>query len=234
MLGHQATFKGKFYFYFFFTCLIGWLQGRLDHPKSSREVDEEFGEGLTEPADGWNSMLRTLELAIAAGPLVLFKRRKLSTVRISRIKLAKVSGSLPQAGYFSYRVFSSGCKGEGPGIPQSGLRKRSFGRALSRLLKVPPLNLGFRRFWRWLARWPQATNALALLREAGMICKVRSVIFSMATLSSSFRHHLGKIKRGSRGYFGAIPDAFTYDGGSFNIHTTIPTPVPTNSILSRT
>jgi len=59
-------------------------------------VDEEFGKGLSPPTYGWASLLRTLELAIAAGPLILFDGKKQSNNRIARFRLATVSEKLPQ------------------------------------------------------------------------------------------------------------------------------------------
>lgn len=63
----------------------------MDHPQGSNEVDEEFGKGLTAPTYGWTSLLRTLELAVAAGPLILFNTKKLSNNHISRARLTSVS-----------------------------------------------------------------------------------------------------------------------------------------------
>jgi hypothetical protein len=65
-------------------------------------VDEEFGKGLSPPSYGWASMLRTLELAIAAGPFILFNPKKWSNNRIARSRLTTVSGGLSQIYCFSY------------------------------------------------------------------------------------------------------------------------------------
>lgn len=89
-------------------------------------MDDEFGKGLTPPSYGWASLLRTLELAIAAGPLILFGGKKLSNNRIARFRLTTVSGGLPQIdffSYFSYNIISSGCNEERSQITQSGSQK---------------------------------------------------------------------------------------------------------------
>ena len=50
------------------------------------DVEEEFGEGLLRPSEGWASLSQTLEFAIAAGPLVLLKPGKLAIFTVSRTK----------------------------------------------------------------------------------------------------------------------------------------------------
>lgn len=95
-------------------------------------MDEEFGKGLSPPSYGWASMLRTLELAIAAGPFILFNPKKWSNNRIARSRLTTVSGGLSQIycfSYFFYNVISSGCSEETLQITQSGQWKKKFGRA---------------------------------------------------------------------------------------------------------
>jgi len=66
-------------------------QGRLDNPKSSDEAENEFGKDVSPPTCGWTGLSRPLELAIAAGPLLLFKPTKLSANRFSRARLLEVS-----------------------------------------------------------------------------------------------------------------------------------------------
>jgi hypothetical protein len=86
-------------------------------------VEDEFGKGLSPPSHGWSSLLRTLELAIAAGPLILFDGKKLSTNKLARSRLTIVSGG-PQIHCFSYDVISCGWNEEMLQITQSGQWKK--------------------------------------------------------------------------------------------------------------
>jgi hypothetical protein len=63
----------------------------LDNPRNIQEAENEFGTNLFNPPNGWSSLSKPLEFAIAAGPIVLFKAKKLSAVHISRTTLSRVS-----------------------------------------------------------------------------------------------------------------------------------------------
>ena len=58
------------------------------------EAEEEFGTGITKPSNGWPSLSKPFEIAISAGPLILFKKKKLSSITTSKAKLATVSSIL--------------------------------------------------------------------------------------------------------------------------------------------
>jgi hypothetical protein len=67
------------------------LQGDLDNPSTLTAAEKEFGDNLTIPCRGWQSLSKPFEFAIAVGPLILFRTRKLSAGSIARSKLTTVS-----------------------------------------------------------------------------------------------------------------------------------------------
>ena len=62
----------------------------MNNPRNAEEAEIEFGT-IEDASITWSELSKPLELAIAAGPAVLFKQKKLSQIHISRTRLFLVS-----------------------------------------------------------------------------------------------------------------------------------------------
>jgi hypothetical protein len=76
----------------------------LENPADLNQAKIEFGSDITDVCNGWASLSKPLDFAIAAGPLVLFQTRKLSAATTSKCKIATVSYYNNFYPIISYRI----------------------------------------------------------------------------------------------------------------------------------
>ena len=90
------------------------------------EDEKEFGGGITKPTNGWLSLSKPFEISVAAGPLILFKPRKLSASQISKSRLTTVSYNINKIVESENSQIGTALdsKGGKTGMPRSGHGKK--------------------------------------------------------------------------------------------------------------